>query len=185
MEHLNGVIDIDINNKNNDITCIICLEESTPNNIIKLFKCNASDIEYFNKCNVSLLHEKCFMEYIYKYNSKCLNCNSNNLIFQLDGRPVPEQFECIISNNNDNNLTYSRVIVLRKFDQKKMTLRFNTDYRSPKIIELKKNNKSNFVFYDAKIKIQLRISTLTKIHYNNEITLEAWEQTRLFSRKCI
>ena len=90
----------------------------------------------------------------------------------------------VFSNNNDNNLTYSRVIVLRKYDQEKMTLRFNTDYRSPKIIELKKNNKSNFVFYDAKIKMQLRIKTLTKIHYNDEITLEAWEQTRLFSRKC-
>ena len=44
--------------------------------------------------------------------------------------------------------------------------------------------KSNFVFYDYKIKIQLRIKTITKIHYDNKITKEAWKQTRLFSRKC-
>lgn len=90
----------------------------------------------------------------------------------------------IFSNNNDSYSTNSRVIVLRKFDQEKMILSFNTDYRSPKIIELKKNNKSNFVFYDAKIKIQLKIKTLTKIHHDNEIALKAWGQTRLFSRKC-
>ena len=66
----------------------------------------------------------------------------------------------------------------------KLTLRFHTDYRSPKINELKINNKSNFIFYDSKIKIQMRIKTLTNIHYNNEITMKAWEQTRLFSRKC-
>ena len=90
----------------------------------------------------------------------------------------------VFSNNNDNSSTNARIIVLRKFDQRKMTLWFNTDYRSPKIIELKKNSRSNFVFYDAKIKIQLRIKTLTKIHYNNTVTYDEWEQTRLFSRKC-
>ena len=88
------------------------------------------------------------------------------------------------NNNNDNNETNSRVVVLRKFNNKKMTLFFNTDYRSPKIIDLQKNNQTNFVFYDANIKIQLRIRTISKIHYNNDITLEAWEETRLFSRKC-
>ena len=90
----------------------------------------------------------------------------------------------IFSNNNINNSVNSRVVVLRKFNQEKMTLTFNTDYRSPKIINLQKNNQSNFVFYDTKIKIQLRIKTLTKIHHNNNVTLEAWNQTPLFSRKC-
>ena len=90
----------------------------------------------------------------------------------------------VFSNNNDNNSTKSRIIVLRKFDEEKMGLRFNTDYRSPKIIDLTKNNKSNFVFYDSKIKIQLRVKTLTTIHHNNKTSLEAWENTRLFSRKC-
>jgi len=90
----------------------------------------------------------------------------------------------IFSNNNGNYSTSSRVVVLREFNQEKMTLNFNTDYRSPKIIELKKNSKSNFVFYDAKIKIQLRIKTVTNIHYDDNTASEAWKQTRLFSRKC-
>ena len=90
----------------------------------------------------------------------------------------------VFSNKNDNDSVNSRIVVLRRFDQDKLTLRFHTDYRSPKINELKINNKSNFIFYDSKIKIQMRIKTLTNIHYNNEITMKAWEQTRLFSRKC-
>ena len=90
----------------------------------------------------------------------------------------------IFSNNNNINGINSRVIVLRKFNHEEMNLIFNTDYRSPKIIELKKNSKSNFVFYDAKIKIQLRIKTVTNIHYDDNTASEAWKQTRLFSRKC-
>ena len=90
----------------------------------------------------------------------------------------------VFSCNNDDNSSNSRIVVLRKFDEKKRTLRFNTDYRSPKIKQLLRDNKSNFVFYDSKIKIQLRIKTLTTIHYNNKISLEVWNSTRLFSRKC-
>ena len=90
----------------------------------------------------------------------------------------------VFSNNNINNSVNSRVVVLRKFNQEKMTLTFNTDYRSPKVIDLQKNNQSNFVFYDTKIKIQLRIKTVSIIHHDNQVSLEAWEQTRIFSRKC-
>ena len=89
----------------------------------------------------------------------------------------------VFSNENKNTIN-SRVVVLRKFDSKGMSLIFNTDYRSPKITDLQKNNQSNFVFYDSSTKIQLRVKTVTKIHYDNDITLEAWKQTRLFSRKC-
>jgi len=90
----------------------------------------------------------------------------------------------IFSNNADNKSINSRVVVLRKFNEQDLKLSFNTDYRSPKIIDLKKNNVSNFVFYDSKIKIQLRIKTITSIHHNDNVAKEEWRQTRLFSRKC-
>tara|TARA_B110000438_G_C15799000_1_gene644213 strand:+ start:947 stop:1552 length:606 start_codon:yes stop_codon:yes gene_type:complete len=90
----------------------------------------------------------------------------------------------VFSTHCDENSVDSRVVVLRKFDQDNLILNFNTDYRSPKIKNLKKNNKSNFVFYDYRIKIQLRIKTISKIHYDDEITKITWEKTRLASRKC-
>ena len=90
----------------------------------------------------------------------------------------------IFSNNSQNNSVDSRVVVLRKFDADTLKLNFHTDFRSPKIINLQKNNLANFVFYDFKLKIQLRIKTFSIINNKNDISKNAWEQTRLSSRKC-
>ena len=65
-----------------------------------------------------------------------------------------------------------------------MILNFHTDYRSPKVSNLKQNNKSMLVFYDHKLKIQMRIKTTSIINYQNEIAKEMWDKTKLLSRKC-
>ncbi len=90
----------------------------------------------------------------------------------------------VFSNFDNENIIDSRIVVLRKFDPKKMLLNFHTDYRSPKVKSLFNNNNSFFVFYDHKLKIQLRIRTISKINNQNNITKEMWDQTKLFSRKC-
>jgi len=78
----------------------------------------------------------------------------------------------------------SRIVVLRKFDEEKLFLNFHTDFRSPKILDLKKNNNSSFLFYDHSIKIQLRIKTISSINNQNEIAKQSWDLTQLSSRKC-
>ena len=65
-----------------------------------------------------------------------------------------------------------------------MILNFHTDARSPKVSSLKKNNNSLFVFYDQKLKVQLRIKTISSINNQNIITKKMWERTKLVSRKC-
>ena len=90
----------------------------------------------------------------------------------------------IFSNINEERSIDSRIVVLRKFDSQKMILNFHTDFRSPKVFGLKKNNKSLFVFYDQKLKIQLRIKTTSTINNKNNISKEMWNNTKLFSRKC-
>ena len=90
----------------------------------------------------------------------------------------------VFSNTNTDLSIDSRVVVLRKFDPKKLIISFHTDFRSPKINNIKKNNKSLFVFYDHKLKIQLRIKTLSSLNNQNDITKEMWDKTKLLSRKC-
>ncbi len=90
----------------------------------------------------------------------------------------------IFSNIDQQRSIDSRIVVLRKFDSKKMILNFHTDFRSPKVNSLKKNNNSLFVFYDEKLKIQLRIQTASTINNQNHICKEMWENTKLYSRKC-
>ena len=90
----------------------------------------------------------------------------------------------VFSNIDEHNSVNSRVVVLRKFNVEDLKLNFHTDNRSPKIEELKKNNLSNFVFYDFNIKVQLRIKTKSIINNQNDIAKIEWEKTLLFSRKC-
>ena len=77
-----------------------------------------------------------------------------------------------------------RIVVLRGAFKDKNILRFHTDYRSPKIDSLKKNNKIYFVFYSKKRKIQIRAEGIAVIHKDNEITKLAWKNTQMMSRKC-
>ena len=90
----------------------------------------------------------------------------------------------VFSNIDNEDGIKSRVVVLRQFDSANMVLNFHTDFRSPKTFDLQQNNNSLFVFYDHKLKIQLRIKTTSVINNQNNITEEMWEKTKLFSRKC-
>jgi len=90
----------------------------------------------------------------------------------------------VFSNISISLKTESRVVVLRKFDKENLLLNFHTDFRSPKISSLRNNNNSFFLFYDSKLKIQLRINTLSSINNDNSVTKKAWENTKLSSRKC-
>ena len=90
----------------------------------------------------------------------------------------------VFSNKNQNNSIDSRVVVLRKFNENNLKLNFHTDFRSPKIINITKDNNSTFVFYDFKLKIQLRINTNSIINNKNNISKNAWELSPLSSRKC-
>ena len=90
----------------------------------------------------------------------------------------------VFCNVDNENSIESRVVVLRQFDSPNMVLNFHTDFRSPKILGLQQNNNSLLVFYDHKLKIQLRIKTTSTINNQNKVTQEMWEQTKLFSRKC-
>ena len=90
----------------------------------------------------------------------------------------------VFSNINDETAIESRVVVLRQFDSQNMILNFHTDFRSPKVSSLQKINGSLFVFYDHKLKIQLRVKTISVINNQNTIAEELWGKTKLFSRKC-
>ena len=117
-------------------------------------------------------------------NPKSIFENINELL-NLGARDRKHAFHTpVFSSFNHKNFISSRVVVLRNYNQYFRVLNFHTDYRSPKIFELAKNNSSSFLFYDYKIKIQLRIKTLSIIHNNNAITKKAWLQTKLQSRKC-
>ena len=84
----------------------------------------------------------------------------------------------------DKNNLDGRVVVLRKVDEKNLSLQFHSDIRSTKIDAIKKNSNSSLLFYGKKEKIQLRMKVESQLHYNDEITKESWNKTGHISRKC-
>ena len=77
-----------------------------------------------------------------------------------------------------------RIVVLRKSDRKNNLLQFHTDFRSPKVKILKKNNKASLLFYDKEEKIQLRVKVDCEINNRNSTTEESWKKTQHISRRC-
>ena len=77
-----------------------------------------------------------------------------------------------------------RIVVLRGVDEKEKKIWFHSDIRSNKIKILKSNPEANLLFYDKNEKIQLRISGIAKINYQNHISKKSWEKTAHMSRQC-
>ena len=77
-----------------------------------------------------------------------------------------------------------RIVVLRKSDRENNLLQFHTDFRSPKVDILKKNNKASLLFYDKEEKIQLRVKIECEINNQNSTTKESWKKTQHISRRC-
>ena len=90
----------------------------------------------------------------------------------------------IFSSIDNKNFPSLRSIILRNASKSNRTITFHTDYRSQKIKQISKNNNCFLLLYSAKLKEQLRIQVKSKIHYNDSISKNAWEQTQLMSRKC-
>ena len=89
-----------------------------------------------------------------------------------------------VFSNIENNKPSSKVVVLRSVNRKRRILTFHTDYRSPKVKAIKKNEDAVLVFYHKDEKTQLKVNVKTKIHFDDKIAAAAWKKTAHFSRKC-
>jgi 3-hydroxyisobutyrate dehydrogenase len=78
----------------------------------------------------------------------------------------------------------ARTVVLRKVIADTRTLIFHTDQRSQKISELTKNPNICWLFYDTTERVQLRLSGVATLHYQDDLASAQWENTKLFSRRC-
>lgn len=82
----------------------------------------------------------------------------------------------------NNHLPELRTVILRKADAIQKRLFFHTDMRSPKVEQLKKQSQMSWLFYDAELRIQLRLAANASIHFDDTLANEAWEQARISSR---
>ena len=89
----------------------------------------------------------------------------------------------VVSSIKNNQIT-SRVMVLREFDLEGRKMRFHTDYRASKIHHYEENSSATVIGYDPEIKIQIKLQGNMSIHYDDETTKLAWDNSTPRSKKC-
>ncbi len=77
----------------------------------------------------------------------------------------------------------ARVAVLRHVDAAARELRFNTDARAGKLVELARDPRAMVVAYDPPTKVQLRLSGRITVHHGDALATATWAETRKYSRR--
>jgi pyridoxamine 5'-phosphate oxidase len=76
-----------------------------------------------------------------------------------------------------------RVMILRECDWGQRKLRFHSDSRSHKIVQIYETPEVSVLAYDERAKIQIRLSGRAWID-TNDIATEAWQASTRFARRC-
>lgn len=78
----------------------------------------------------------------------------------------------------------ARVVVLRHADENSRTLRFHTDWRTPKVEQLAANPQVELCFYSPDDRLQVRATGIARVHHQNDFATERWQASALLSRRC-
>lgn len=81
-----------------------------------------------------------------------------------------------------NQIPELRTVILRRVQAATRQLFFHTDIRSKKTGQIKNNPQVSWLFYDEKLRIQLRMYASAALHTTNEIADYGWEHSRLASK---
>jgi pyridoxamine 5'-phosphate oxidase len=78
----------------------------------------------------------------------------------------------------------ARVMVLRQVDPIRRTLRFHSDARSPKAVNLAASKPASVLAYDPRRKLQLRLQGQASFASKGPLANAAWAASSLSSRRC-
>ena len=118
------------------------------------------------------------------YNSLELTLSEAEIIFSSAVDDSKSLFHTPTLSTFENKKISTRTVVLREFNREKRYLRFHTDSRSNKINQINDESTSTVHGYDPDLKIQIRLNGQTTIHQNDEISRNAWDQSREMSKMC-
>lgn len=90
----------------------------------------------------------------------------------------------VVATMNGNGHPRLRTVVLRGFEGKPPSLRFHTDLRAPKVLDLRAQPQVAALFYDAEAKIQIRLEGWATVHGRDAVGDAAWASAKAMSRQC-
>ena len=109
--------------------------------------------------------------------------NANQLLFKGTQTAKHPFHQFTIGSINENSIE-QRMVVLRRWVLKRRSIIFHTDFRAPKVTQLKKDNRCSILFYSKQDKLQLRFSCIAHIHHKDRLSDYLYSQTTESQRKC-
>jgi len=82
----------------------------------------------------------------------------------------------------DTHSISNRMVVLRTFFND-WRVRFYTDFRTRKVLELKQNPQTSLLFWDSSKNIQIRMKTTAIIYHNDDLSKREWTHVQGEARK--
>lgn len=76
----------------------------------------------------------------------------------------------------------SRIVILRKVDNKERVLICHSDVRAKKVEQLQHSSAGNWLFWNAEQRIQIRVTTISTVHHLDDIAKQAWQELSPSSR---
>jgi len=102
----------------------------------------------------------------------------NDLFKELGRASVDDKHPfrfCYLATTEVDHVPAQRTVVLRRILPSGEILIF-TDYRSPKVQEIKQQNQVALMFYDPLQKLQIRFQALATIHHQDALCLREWSK---------
>ena len=92
----------------------------------------------------------------------------------------------VLATVDELGLPTARTVVLRRVEPEARLIICHTDRRSPKVTQLERTPTAAWAFYAPKSRVQVRASGATRVEMPGSSALadQAWERTRLMSRRC-
>jgi len=78
----------------------------------------------------------------------------------------------------------ARTVVLRHVDAVRREIRFHTDARGPKAMQLRRDPRVALHWYDPACRVQLRAAAEAVIHQDDDVAAAAWGAAQPMSRAC-
>ncbi len=75
-----------------------------------------------------------------------------------------------------------RTVILRDVQPEQRRLVCHTDFRSPKVRDIQRQSRVEWLFYHPLEKVQLRVSGPALVHQGDDLSRQAWQRTPLPSR---
>ena len=104
---------------------------------------------------------------------------------QLSAAPTADKdgFKTMILATNTTTGADARMVVLRKVDGAHHYLWFHTDARAEKVIQLEIHPSATVLFWDEKRQVQLRLMVETRLHTDDYVADEHWQNLWVGGRK--